>query len=235
MVLSLTFRELLETMDKQTSDFYFWGAGYLLLICAVLTLTTTKTVESEIQVVPIVPIVPIAATPLLCFNIDNQELRVSDSESGCISPEESLGTAPIIHSEIRPTQLDRTFEVRFLAAQAAAKAAGFNIRITSGFRSQQLQERLFADAIAKYGSENEAAKWVLPKNISHHPWGTAIDLNYPGDQSSVKWLEENGSTFGLCRVYLNEWWHFEPVIAPGEPCPPMMANALESLPTPEVK
>lgn len=211
-------------MDKQTYNFYYWGVGYLLLVCAVLTLMTSKTSDSEIQVAPKI------IEPLLCYNIETRELRTSDTENGCIAPEESLGTKPIMHSEIRPNGLDRTFEVRFLAAQAAAKVAGFNIRITSGFRSQQLQEKLFSDAVKKYGSETEASKWVLPKDISHHPWGIAIDVNYPGDRRAVKWLEENGSNFGLCRVYLNEWWHFEPVIAPGEQCPPMMANALESLP-----
>jgi hypothetical protein len=216
-------------MDKQTADFYFWSVGYLLLVCAILTLTTSRTADPQIQIAPKV------VESLLCFNIESSELRTSDTESGCIAPEESLGTTPIIHSEIRPMKLDRTFEVRFLAAQAAAKSAGFNIRITSGFRSQQLQERLFSDAVKKYGSESEASKWVLPKEISNHPWGTAIDVNYPGDRTAVKWLEENGSTFGLCRVYENEWWHFEPIIAPGEPCPPMMANAVESIPPAKTK
>ena len=216
-------------MDKKVSDFYFWGAGYLLLICAILVLSSPQITDGEVQVVQN------EVKPLLCFNIETSELRTSDTESSCITPEESLGSSPINHTEMRPTQIDRTFEVRFLAAQAAAKEAGFNIRITSGFRTQQLQERLYADAVKKYGSESEASKWVLPKDISHHPWGIAIDVNYPGDRTAVKWLEENGSTFGLCRVYKNEWWHFEPVIAPGEPCPPMMANALESLPALEVK
>ena len=211
-------------MDKKLTDFYFWAVGYLLLVAAVVTHSTSNSAVLLEEVV-------VAPVELLCFNVETTELRIRNTELGCLAPEESLGTAPIVHSEIRPTGLDRTFEVRFLAAQAAAKLAGFNIRITSGFRSQQLQERLFNNAVKKYGSENEASKWVLPKDVSHHPWGIAIDVNYPGDRKAVKWLEENGSVFGLCRVYENEWWHFEPVIAPGEPCPPMMANALESLPT----
>jgi len=215
-------------MDKKVSDFLFWATGYLLLVVAVITYSSSSSTifTEEIKVAPV---------ELLCFNVETTELRISNTELGCVAPEESLGTTPIGQSEIRPTGLDRTFEVRFLAAQAAAKSVGFNIRITSGFRSQQLQERLFNDAVKKYGSESEASKWVLPKDISHHPWGIAIDVNYPGDRKAVKWLEENGSTFGLCRVYENEWWHFEPVIAPGEPCPPMMANALESLPPAKTK
>jgi hypothetical protein len=215
-------------MDEKVSDFLFWAAGYLLLVVAVITYSSSSSTifTEEIKVAPV---------ELLCFNVETTGLRISNTDLGCVAPEESLGTTPIDQSEIRPTGLDRTFEVRFLAAQAAAKSVGFNIRITSGFRSQQLQERLFNDAVKKYGSESEASKWVLPKDISHHPWGIAIDVNYPGDRKAVKWLEENGSTFGLCRVYENEWWHFEPVIAPGEPCPPMMANALESLPPAKTK
>lgn len=219
-------------MDKQTSDFYFYASGYFLLVCAVLVLSTTKVVEDQIQVTPKL------VQSLLCFNIESSELRRSDTESGCLAPEEPLGTEPTFHTEVRPIQLDRTIEIRFLAAQAAAKMAGFNIKITSGFRTQGLQQRLFTDAIKKYGSAEEASKWVLPKDISHHPWGIAIDVNYPGDKVATKWLEVNGWQFGLCRVYENEWWHFEPVIAPGQPCLPMMANALESLPTletPEIK
>lgn len=205
-------------MDKKLTDFYFWAVGYLLLVAAVVTHSTSNSAVLLEEVV-------VAPVELLCFNVESTELRISNTELGCLAPEESLGTAPIVHSEIRPTGLDRTFEVRFLAAQAAAKLAGFNIRITSGFRSQQLQERLFNNAVKKYGSENEASKWVLPKDVSHHPWGIAIDVNYPGDRKAVKWLEDNGSSFGLCRVYENEWWHFEPVIAPGGICPALLPNA----------
>jgi D-alanyl-D-alanine dipeptidase len=38
-------------------------------------------------------------------------------------------------------------------------------------------------------------------------------------------LEANGYRFGLCRRYENEWWHFEPLVAPGTQCP-----ALEEYP-----
>lgn len=183
----------------------------------------------RIGLVQEIPSVPTPATKILCFNLETKVLRESDSNLGCLIEEESSGDSPVEHGDIRPDRLNSTLEVRFLAAQAAAKEAGFSIRITSGYRSLALQERLFADAVKKYGSEEEASKWVLPKDISHHPWGTAIDVNYPGDQSAVKWLEDNGSLFGLCRVYENEWWHFEPIIAPGDTCPAMMVNALESL------
>ena len=115
---------------------------------------------------------------------------------------------------------------RFLAAQSEAKKEGINLVITSGFRTAERQEYLFNRAIQKYGSAKEASKWVLPPDKSHHPDGIALDINYPGDPEDTKWLELNGYKYGLCRVYKNEWWHFEPVIAPGETCPPLVANAL---------
>ena len=115
---------------------------------------------------------------------------------------------------------------RFQAAKISAESEGVHLYITSGYRSEERQGALFAEAVEKYGSESEAAKWVLPPQYSHHPDGLALDVNYPGDRQGAKWLEINGSRYGLCRVYANEWWHFEGVIAPGEDCPEMAPNAL---------
>ena len=88
---------------------------------------------------------------------------------------------------------------------------------------------MFANAVRKYGSVAEASKWVAPPLISHHPWGTAIDVNYPDEPIGAGWLEVNGSKFGLCRVFENEWWHFEPTIAPGWKCPALVPDATYSL------
>jgi hypothetical protein len=65
--------------------------------------------------------------------------------------------------------------------------------------------------------------------VSHHPWGTAIDVNYPDEPVGAGWLEINGHKFGLCRIFDNEWWHFEPVIAPGWKCPALVPDATYSL------
>ena len=116
-----------------------------------------------------------------------------------------------------------------MAAQAAAKRVGVTLAITSGFRSYATQEGLFAEALTKYGSVAAASKWVLPPNLSHHVLGLALDINYPNDPKSTKWLEINGSKFGICRVYTNEWWHFEGVVPPGGHCPKLVADATIAL------
>lgn len=166
-----------------------------------------------------------------CFDEQSATIRVT-TLTGCPAPLISLGSTAITESRTASgmaDQLHPLLQARFDAAKRAAEFEGVTLYITSGYRSQDRQAILYANAIKKYGSETEAAKWVLPAAFSHHPHGLAIDVNYPGGPAGAKWLEEYGSRFGLCRVYANEWWHFEGVIAPGQACPAMAENALVDL------
>ena len=167
--------------------------------------------------------------PLSCANKTNYAIRISNVIKGCEKTEVSLGAGAIPRSLIRPDKLDKQLMNRFKAAQAAAKKDGQVIYIVSGYRTLSRQKTLFANAVRKYGSEAEASKWVAPPLISHHPWGTAIDVNYPDEPVGAGWLEIHGYKFGLCRVFENEWWHFEPVIAPGWKCPALVPDATYSL------
>lgn len=165
---------------------------------------------------------------LSCFDQSTATIRVRTSQQ-CQVPLISLGNSALTESATAEgvvTELHPLLQARFDAAAITAIREGVHLYITSGFRDEERQAILFHNAIKKYGSETEAAKWVLPPNSSHHPHGLAIDVNYPGDPLGAKWLEANGPRFGLCRVYANEWWHFEGVIAPGDRCPEMAPNAL---------
>ena len=168
---------------------------------------------------------------LSCFDTTTATIE-STTNLVCPTGLISLGRSPLVQitdSASTTAELHPILLARFNAAYVSAKKVGVNLYITSGFRTLTRQELLFEKAVEKYGSESEAAKWVLPAPYSHHPQGLAIDVNYPGDQPGANWLELNGSSFGLCRVYANEWWHFEGVISPGEKCPPLAPNALVDL------
>jgi hypothetical protein len=172
------------------------------------------------------PTVAIEEPPsLLCFNESTKTLRTSDIVTDCSVWEISLGAGAIEPPRVRPSALLPELRARFLAAQAAAEDAGYPLVAVSGYRSYERQEYLFKRAVKKYGSESEASKWVLPPDVSHHPWGMAIDINYPTDPESTKWLEKNGYIYGLCRAYENEWWHFEALSDPGSQCPPKLVDA----------
>lgn len=187
-------------------------------------------IRDSVRGVQIQPIVPVSMN-LSCFDTVTATIEVTTDEN-CPTGLISLGNSAlqqITDSQSATTEIHPVLLQRFNAAYITAKRDGVNLYITSGFRTLTRQELLFEKAIKKYGSESEAAKWVLPAPYSHHPQGLAIDVNYPGDRQGAKWLELNGSKFGLCRVYANEWWHFEGVIAPGETCPPLAPNALVDL------
>ena len=178
------------------------------------------------------PIVKNSTTPLTptiqCF--DSESLLVlTTTEVSCPKEFIFLGDGPLSESRTATdevTQLHPLLSARFAVAKSFARADGVTLTLTSGFRSLERQRMLFDREVVIRGSETEAAKWVLPPQFSHHPQGLAIDVNYPGDKLGAYWLERHGSRFGLCRVYANEWWHFEGVIAPGQRCPAMAPNAL---------
>ena len=171
---------------------------------------------------------------LLCADRQSWTIRESTTLQGCLESERSLGAKPIASPRSSIKDIHPKLEIRFKAARAAARTQGITLYIASGYRTLERQAYLFAQAIKKYGSETEAARWVLPPYVSHHPLGLAIDVNYPNDRKGAKWLDRNGSRFGLCRTFDNEWWHFEAPIAPGERCPPRMKDARDLLPAKEV-
>jgi zinc D-Ala-D-Ala carboxypeptidase len=109
--------------------------------------------------------------------------------------------------------------------QAATHAAGDGVEffIDSGWRSPEYQEQLLHEAVSKYGSEEEAARWVATPNTSAHVSGDAVDI---GPFDATAWLSEHGAKYGLCQIYSNEPWHYElrpEAIDHG--CPPMYADA----------
>jgi D-alanyl-D-alanine carboxypeptidase len=91
-------------------------------------------------------------------------------------------------------------------AAAEAESDGIEFYVNSGWRSRAYQERLLADAIAKYGSRAEAARWVATPSTSPHVSGDAVDL---GKSVATEWLSEHGAQYGLCQIYRNEPWHYE--------------------------
>jgi hypothetical protein len=107
--------------------------------------------------------------------------------------------------------------------QAATDASGDGVEfyVDSGWRSPAYQEQLLRDAVSKYGSEQEAARWVATPSTSPHVSGDAVDIG----RAATAWLSEHGARYGLCQIYSNEPWHYElrpEAIAHG--CPPKYAD-----------
>ena len=106
-------------------------------------------------------------------------------------------------------------------AATAAAVEGIELVVDSGWRSPEYQERLLREAVSKYGSAEEAARWVASPKTSAHVSGKAVDIG----STATGWLSEHGAGYGLCQIYGNEPWHYElrpEAIDHG--CPPVYAD-----------
>jgi hypothetical protein len=102
--------------------------------------------------------------------------------------------------------LDPAFLGALRQAATVAADAGVELVVDSGWRSPEYQEQLRHEAVSKYGSAEEAARWVATPNTSAHVSGDAVDI---GPAKAAAWLSEHGATYGLCQIYGNEPWHYE--------------------------
>ncbi|MCL6286014.1 D-alanyl-D-alanine carboxypeptidase family protein [Ruegeria sp. 2012CJ41-6] len=90
------------------------------------------------------------------------------------------------------------------------------LKITSAYRSPELQGRLYEAALKKYGSPEAARKWVAPPGRSQHNHGTAIDfagadggLLRDANSREAQWIARNASRFGLDVPMNWEPWQVE--------------------------
>jgi D-alanyl-D-alanine carboxypeptidase len=106
--------------------------------------------------------------------------------------------------------------------RAATDAGAIRFVVNSGWRSPAYEDRLRRDAVARYGSEQEAARWVATGTTSPHVSGDAVDV---GPNAADDWLAQHGAAYGLCQIYANEPWHYELRDgAASEGCPQMYAD-----------
>jgi hypothetical protein len=87
--------------------------------------------------------------------------------------------------------------VAFDRMAAAARRDGLSLSVTSAFRSDAEQARLFA--------ANPNPKWVAPPGTSLHRYGTELDL---GPAGAYAWLAANARGFGFIHRYAWEPWHY---------------------------
>lgn len=119
------------------------------------------------------------------------------------------------------TRLDPELRAAVRAASRAAEADGIAVHLTSGWRSEHYQQSLLDEAVATYGSREEASRWVASPTTSAHVTGDAVDV---GPTDAAYWFSQHGARFGLCQVYGNEIWHYELRDTTDGTCPPPLAD-----------
>ncbi len=163
---------------------------------------------------------PASSSPPAASPVDRprHEHRAALGEAGGALPD----GATVFDDELPGVaKLDSDLIGALRQAAGDAAAAGIELSVDSGWRSPAYQEQLLRDAVAKYGSEEEAARWVAAPDRSAHVSGDAVDVGPAG----AAWLSEHGAAYGLCQIYGNEPWHYERRPDAGEHgCPPVYAD-----------
>jgi hypothetical protein len=125
--------------------------------------------------------------------------ELAPSASGPGMPATASGggySGPLAYRQGKPMRPDVAQAFDRMAA-AARSEAGLLLSVTSGFRSDAEQARLFA--------AHPDPKWVAPPGQSLHRYGTELDL---GPKAAYGWLAANAARFGFALRYSWEPWHY---------------------------
>jgi hypothetical protein len=110
---------------------------------------------------------------------------------------------PLAYRQGKPMRPDVALAFDRMAA-AARREAGIFLSVTSGFRSDAEQARLFA--------AHPDPKWVAPPGESLHRYATELDL---GPRDAYGWLAASATRFGFIQRYSWEPWHYGYTRSPG--------------------
>jgi D-alanyl-D-alanine carboxypeptidase len=187
-------------------------------LAAALSLVSLLAACASPETVPVAPVATTESTsPAEPLTIGP---AAADTYDGWIPDGQTLSAFDVSNPAL--AQLDPPLLNAIQDAARAAASKGVDLRITSGWRSKGFQQRLFDDAVAKYGSVDIARQFVASPDGCKHVVGQAVDVA-PVDAD--KWLIRNGARFGLCQIYANELWHFELATDRQGNCPPLRLNA----------
>jgi hypothetical protein len=152
---------------------------------------------------------------------DPSDTAVRPRPAGSLPVTDDGRSDPFDTSRPAIARLDPGLLAAVRAAATDARTDGVPMVVTSGWRSREHQQRLYDEAVATYGSEEEARRYVATPDSSAHVTGDAVDI---GPTDAAHWLGRHGSDYGLCQVFANEIWHFELATTPGGECPEMYAD-----------
>jgi hypothetical protein len=133
---------------------------------------------------------------------DRARVEVAAAATAELAPAVAGGLAtgggysgPLAHRQGKPMRPDVAEAFDRMAAAAAHE--GIGLIVTSGFRSDAEQARLWA--------AKPDPKWVAPPGTSLHRLGTELDLGPP---AAYGWLARNAERFGFVQRYSWEPWHY---------------------------
>jgi hypothetical protein len=165
-----------------------------------------------------------AASPLSSLATSPSKAPRSEHRGARSEADGGVADSVTVFDEAIPAVANLDPDLLRALRDAATDAANDRVKfyVNSGWRSPKYQNQLLREAVSKYGSEDEAARWVATAATSPHVSGDAVDI---GHSDATAWLSKHGAEYGLCPIYRNEPWHYElRTDAIDRGCPRMFAN-----------
>ena len=120
-----------------------------------------------------------------------------------------------------PDYLDKTVMEKFISMKASAKDAGYELKISSGYRSYKVQVDLYNNYAARDGKD-AADTYSARAGYSEHQSGLCFDLNGTNvnflETPTGAWVNEHAAEYGFIlrfpkdkegeTGYNYEAWHF---------------------------
>ena len=120
-----------------------------------------------------------------------------------------------------PDYLDKTVMEKFISMKEAAKDAGYELKISSGYRSYKVQVDLYNNYAARDGKD-AADTYSARAGYSEHQSGLCFDLNGTNanflETPTGAWVNEHAADYGFILRFPNnkeaetgynyEAWHF---------------------------
>lgn len=112
-------------------------------------------------------------------------------------PVESVGNGQVLRSDAAQA---------FLAMKRDAQRAGIALTATSGFRTNEQQQKLYDGYMQNLPGFNMAAK----PGYSNHQSGISVDIGGVGgfNTPAYSWLKSNASRYGFVNDVRGEYWHW---------------------------
>ena len=183
------------------------AAGVLAGIAAIAVVLGSQLLASSSSGASMAPSASTVTSPLAIVRSKIRALR-SEYRGSLGEADGALPDGTTVFDDTVPgvANLDPALLGALRQAATDAAAGGVTFYVDSGWRSSAYQEQLLQEAVSKYGSEAEAARWVATPSTSAHVSGDAADI---GRTDATAWLSEHGARYGLCQIYDNERWHYE--------------------------
>jgi zinc D-Ala-D-Ala carboxypeptidase len=194
----IPYRQTARTTTRRIRIRWIRVAGLLVVIAAIAAALAYQSLASSSSA---------AATPIDVLRGEHRGLR-SEHRGALGEADGAVPDGTTVFDDEIPGVANLDPDLLGALRQAATDAAdaGVEFFVDSGWRSPKYQNQLLREAVAEYGSEVEAARWVATADTSPHVSGNAVDIEPSG---ATAWLSEYGARYGLCQIYSNEPWHYE--------------------------